>query len=390
MIPYSRQYLFLKDIKNVNKVLRSAYLTQGIEVPKFEQKIANYCKSKYVVAVNSATSALHLTCLALGLNKKEYLWTVPITFVASSNCGLYCGAKIDFVDIEYDTFNINLVNLEKKLEIAKKQKKLPKIIIPVHFGGNPCDLKKLSKLAKKYKFKIVEDASHALGSKYNKHIIGNCRFSDAVVFSFHPVKSITTGEGGAVICKNKKIYEKIKMLREHGIVKEKKLFYKKIDLKPWYYEQQALGFNYRMSDISASLGSSQLSHLDLFIKRRNNIAQIYENKLNPRFVTFQKIEKNSISARHLFIIKVNKKLHNKFFNFLRKKKVYVQLHYIPIYKQPFYKKNFKFNDKNFPNSEKYYSEAISIPIFFDLSYKQQIYIINLINSFFYKIDNNIE
>lgn len=386
MIPYSRQYLFLKDIQNVNKVLRSAYLTQGTEVPKFERKIANYCKSKYVLALNSATSALHLTCLALGLKENEYLWTVPITFVASSNCALYCGAKIDFVDIDYNTLNINLHSLEKKLEIAKKQKKLPKIVIPVHFGGNPCNLKNLSILAKKYKFKIVEDASHALGSKYKKHIIGNCRFSEAVIFSFHPVKSITTGEGGAVICKSKKVYEKIKMLREHGIVKDKKLLFKKKYIKPWYYEQQELGFNYRMSDISASLGSSQLSHIDLFIKKRNNLAQIYEQKLNPRFVTFQNIEKNSISARHLFIIKVNKKFHYKIFNFLREKKVYVQLHYIPIYKQPFYKKNFKFLDKNFPISEKYYSEALSIPIFYNLSFKKQIYIINLINSFF----NNIK
>ena len=224
MIPYSRQYLFSKDIKNVNKVLKSNFLTQGKEVPKFEKKISNFCNSKYTLVVNSATSALHLTCLALGLKKNDYLWTVPITFVASSNCALYCGAKVDLVDIDKNTFNIDINCLEEKLRVAKKNKKLPKILIPVHFAGNPCNLKKLSQLAKKYKFKIIEDASHALGSRYLNRNIGNNSFSDAIVFSFHPVKSITSGEGGAVVCRDKKIYQKIKMLREHGIVKEKRFF----------------------------------------------------------------------------------------------------------------------------------------------------------------------
>ena len=386
MIPYSRQYLFPKDIKNVNKVLRSDYLTQGKEIPKFEKKISNFCKSKYALVVNSATSALHLTCLALGLKKKDYLWTVPITFVASSNCALYCGAKIDLVDIDKDTLNIDIKCLEKKLKIAKKRKKLPKILVPVHFAGNPCDLKKLSQLAKKYKFKIIEDASHALGSRYMDRNIGNNSFTDATVFSFHPVKSITSGEGGAVVCRDKKIYQKIKMLREHGIVKERKFFNLKKKDQPWYYEQQLLGYNYRMSDISAALGNSQLSSLKLFIKKRNKIAKIYEKKLNKKFISFQKIEKNSFSSRHLFIIKIAKKFHNKIFNYLRKNNIYVQIHYIPIYKQPYYKKNFNFNAKNYPNSEKYYSEAISIPIFFNLSVKKQFYVIKLINSFFSKYD----
>ena len=387
MIPYSRQYLFSKDIKNVYKVLKSDCLTQGKEVPKFEKKISNFCKSKYALAVNSATSALHLTCLALGLKEKDYLWTVPITFVASSNCALYCGAKIDLVDIDKNTFNIDLDSLEKKLKLAKKRKKLPKIVVPVHLAGNPCDLKRLSQLAKKYRFKIIEDASHALGSKYMNKNIGNNSFSDAAVFSFHPVKSITSGEGGAVVCKDKKIYQKIKMLREHGIVKEKKFFNIKRNVKPWYYEQQELGFNYRMSDINASLGSSQFSHLKLFVRKRNKIAKIYEKKLNKKFITFQKIEKNCYSARHLFVIKVAKKFHNKMFNYLRKKKIYAQIHYIPIYKQPYYKKNFNFDVKNFPNSEKYYSETISIPIFFDLSNKKQLHVIKLINSFLINMTN---
>tara|TARA_B100001063_G_C16773912_1_gene563671 strand:- start:3228 stop:4388 length:1161 start_codon:yes stop_codon:yes gene_type:complete len=384
MIPYSRQYLFSKDITKVNKVLKSDYLTQGKEVPKFEKKISKYCKSKYALVVNSATSALHLTCLALGLKEKDYLWTVPITFVASANCALYCGAKIDLVDIDKDTFNIDLIVLEKKLKLAKKNNKLPKIIVPVHLAGNPCDLKKLSKLSKKYKFKIVEDASHALGSKYLQYKIGNNTFSDATVFSFHPVKSITSGEGGAVVCSNKKLYHKIKMLREHGIVKEKKFFNLKKNIKPWYYEQQDLGFNYRMSDINASLGNSQFSHLKLFLEKRNIIASIYEKKLNKKFITFQKIHKNCYSARHLFVIKVQKKFHNKMFTYLRKKKIYAQIHYIPIYRQPYFKKNFNFNIKNFPNSEDYYSQAISIPIFFQLTHKKQFQVIKLINSFFKK------
>ena len=385
MIPYSRQYLFSKDIKNVNKVLKSNFLTQGKEVPKFEKKISNFCNSKYTLVVNSATSALHLTCLALGLKKNDYLWTVPITFVASSNCALYCGAKVDLVDIDKNTFNIDINCLEEKLRVAKN-KKLPKILIPVHFAGNPCNLKKLSQLAKKYKFKIIEDASHALGSRYLNRNIGNNSFSDAIVFSFHPVKSITSGEGGAVVCRDKKIYQKIKMLREHGIVKEKRFFQIKKKDQPWYYEQHHLGYNYRMSDISAALGNSQLTHLKLFIKQRNKIAQIYEKKLNKKFITFQKINKNSYSSRHLFIIRIAKKFHNKLFNFLRKNKIYVQVHYIPIYKQPYYKKNFNFNEKNFPNSEKYYSEAISIPIYFNLSIKKQLHVIGLINSFFKKYD----
>ena len=216
--------------------------------------------------------------------------------------------------------------------------------------------------------------------------IGNNSFSDAIVFSFHPVKSITSGEGGAVVCKDKKIYQKIKMLREHGIVKEKRFFQIKKKDQPWYYEQHHLGYNYRMSDISAALGNSQLTHLKLFIKQRNKIAQIYEKKLNKKFITFQKIDKNSYSSRHLFIIRIEKKFHNKLFNYLRKNRIYVQVHYIPIYKQPYYKKNFNFNEKNFPNSEKYYSEAISIPIYFNLSIKKQLHVIGLINSFFKKYD----
>lgn len=383
MTPYSRQYLFPKDIKEVVKVLKSKYLTQGPQIEKFEKKLSKKTKSKYAVVTNSATSALHLACLALGLKKNDYLWTVPITFIASANCGVYCGAKIDLVDINKDTFNIDIKVLEQKLQQAKKKNKLPKILIPVHLGGNPCDLEKINSLAKKYKFKVIEDASHAFGSRYKNSIIGDCRYSDAVVFSFHPVKPITSGEGGAVMSNNYKIYKKIKMLREHGIVREKNLFKNKKQIKPWYFEQQYLGFNYRLSDINAALGSSQVDHLNKFLKKRNNIAEIYYKKLTDK-IEFQKNHPNTLSARHLFIIKVQKKIHEDFFNFLRSKGLFVQLHYIPIYRHPYYKKKFKFNIKKFPNSENYYSTAFSIPIYFSLDKKKQFKIVNLINSFFKK------
>lgn len=383
MTPYSRQYLFPKDIKEVVKVLKSKYLTQGPQIEKFEKKLSKKTKSKYAVVTNSATSALHLACIALGLKKNDYLWTVPITFIASANCGVYCGAKIDLVDINKDTFNIDIKVLEQKLQQAKKKNKLPKILIPVHLGGNPCDLEKINSLAKKYKFKVIEDASHAFGSRYKNSIIGDCRYSDAVVFSFHPVKPITSGEGGAVMSNNYKIYKKIKMLREHGIVREKNLFKNKKQIKPWYFEQQYLGFNYRLSDINAALGSSQVDHLNKFLKKRNNIAEIYYKKLTDK-IEFQKNHPNTLSARHLFIIKVQKKIHEDFFNFLRSKGLFVQLHYIPIYRHPYYKKKFKFNIKKFPNSENYYSTAFSIPIYFSLDKKKQFKIVNLINSFFKK------
>ena len=383
MTPYSRQYLFPKDIKEVVKVLKSKYLTQGPQIEKFEKKLSKKTKSKYAVVANSATSALHLACLALGLKKNDYLWTVPITFIASANCGIYCGAKIDLVDINKDTFNIDVKALEQKLQQAKKKNKLPKILIPVHLGGNPCDLEKINSLAKKYKFKVIEDASHAFGSRYKNSIIGDCRYSDAVVFSFHPVKPITSGEGGAVMSNSYKIYKKIKILREHGIVRKKNLFKNKKQIKPWYFEQQYLGFNYRLSDINAALGSSQVGHLNKFLKKRNNIAEIYYKNLTDK-IEFQKKHPNTISARHLFIIKVQKKIHEDFFNFLRSKGIFVQLHYIPIYRHPYYKKKFKFDIKKFPNSENYYSTAFSIPIYFSLNKKKQFKIVNLINSFFKK------
>ena len=380
MIPYSKQHIFDIDIRNVNKVLKSNFLTQGPIIDKFEKKLASKCKSKYAVALNSGTSALHIACLALGLNKKDYLWTVPISFVASANCALYCGAKIDFVDIENQTFNIDIEQLKKKLFFAKKKNKLPSILIPVHLGGNPCKMKEIYHLSRKYKFKVVEDASHALGSFYNNYPIGNCKYSEATIFSFHPVKTITSAEGGAVLTNNNRLREKISILREHGITKDPKKFKTK---KPgnWFYEQQYLGFNYRLSDVHAALGLSQINNINKFIKKRNKIAEKYEKELASENIGIQKIENNSYSSRHLFIIRINKKIHKKFFNFMRNKGYYVNIHYIPIYRHPFYKKILKIKKSNFPNSENYYSEAISIPIFYNLGKKQQLKIINNIKKF---------
>ncbi len=364
MIPYSRQTIDKKDLDNVKKVLLSDFLTQGPEVKRFEKEIQNYLKVKYAIALNSATSALHVACLALNLKKGDWLWTVPNTFVASANCGKFCGANVDFVDIDYKSFNICLKKLEAKLKAAKRIKKLPKILVVVHLGGNPSDLIEINKLSKKYRFKIIEDASHALGSKYRNSKIGNGKYSSVCVFSLHPVKPITSGEGGLAVTNNKKIFEKMKMYGNHGITRTNKHLKNKIK-SHWYYEQQLLGFNYRMSDIHASLARSQLRKLDKFIKTRNKIAELYKKKFKKLPLFFQNINKKSISSYHLFIICLNKSIlrknYNFYFNQLRKKKLGVNLHYLPLHKHPYYKEQGKY--KNLTNSEEYSQSVISIPIF---------------------------
>lgn len=368
MIPYSRHKLFKSDISDVNKVLKSDFLTTGPVVSKFEKHLANRFKSKYVTCVNSATSALHLSCMAIGLKKGDYLWAPAVSFVASVNCAIYCGAKVDLVDIERDTFNISLEHLKEKLKSAKKLKKLPKVLVIVHMGGNPCKMKEIKKLSNIYKFKIIEDASHASGSYYKKQIIGNCKYSDVCIFSFHPVKIITSGEGGAILTNEKKTYEKTQILRTHGIEKNKRKFKNKEKLD-WYYEQQFLGYNYRMSDILASLGKSQLKKIKLFTSYRNKIFTLYKKKFFNFDLTFQKIDKDNYSSFHLVIILFkNKKIRDKVFVNMRKKKFFVNLHYIPIYRHPFYKKQ-KFNISNFPNSEYYYERALSIPVYYGLKNK---------------------
>ncbi len=368
MIPYSKHKLFKSDISDVNKVLKSDFLTSGPVVPLFEKDLGKRFNSKYVTCVNSATSALHLSCMAIGLKEGDYLWTSAISFVASANCAIYCGAKVDFVDIDIDTFNISLECLKEKLKSAKKLNKLPKALVVVHMGGNPCKMKEIKKLSNLYNFKIIEDASHASGSYYKNQIIGNCKYSDVSVFSFHPVKIITSGEGGAILTNEKKIYEKTQILRSHGIEKNKKKFKGKEKLS-WYYEQKLLGYNYRMSDILASLGRSQLKKIKLFTSFRNKIFKLYKKKFSNLNVTFQKIDKNDFSSFHLVIILLkNKKIRDKVFVNMRKNKFFVNLHYIPIYRHPFYEKQ-KFNIANFPNAENYYERALSIPVYYGLKNK---------------------
>jgi len=278
IIPYSRQYIDKSDVESVKKVLKSDYLTTGPQINKFENLVNKYCGSKYSVAFNSATSALHIACMALKLKKNDILWTSPISFVASANCGLYCGAKIDFVDIDIETFNISLYKLEKKLIQAKKNKKLPKALVVVHLGGLSCKMKEISKLSKKYRFKIIEDASHALGAIYNNSRVGSCKYSDITVFSFHPVKIITSAEGGVATTNQKRLADQMSILREHGIVREKSKFTERSHGK-WFYQQQYLGFNYRLSDVHAALGINQLKKINLFVKRRNQIINTYKTKL---------------------------------------------------------------------------------------------------------------
>ncbi len=376
MIPYGRQEITDEDIKTVVKVLKSDFLTQGPAVPQFEKAISEYCKTKYAVAVNSATSALHISCLALGLEKGDILWTSPISFVASANVALYCGASIDFVDIDYDTNNMSMNDLEERLKIADKENRLPKIIIPVHLAGKSCNMKKIYELSKIYGFKIIEDASHAIGGEYKNNKIGSCNYSDITVFSFHPVKIITTAEGGMAMTNNERIFNKLQLLRSHGITRNKK-FMNNIDKDDWYYEQIILGFNYRMNDIQAALGLSQTSRLNTYIQRRNELAALYFKHLKNLDLVLPINEEDALSSFHLYIIKISensKKVRDDLFKYLKKLSIGVNLHYIPIYNQPYFDK-IGFNRDLFPNSEKYFRNAISIPIYPTLN-DDQVFLIS--------------
>ena len=365
-IPYGRQNITREDIKAVIKVMKSDFLTQGTLLEEFEQEIARKVKSKYAIAVNSATSALHIACLALGLGKGDYLWTSPITFVASANCGIYCGAKVDFIDIDSNSSLISLSALKKKLKIAKIEDKLPKIVIPVHLGGSSCDMKEIYELSKEYGFYIIEDASHALGGKYENQPVGNCKYSDISIFSFHPVKIITTGEGGVSITNNEKYAEKMRDLRSHCIIKDRNRF---IEKSPgdWRYEMQDLGYNYRMNEMQAALGLSQLKRLDKIVFKRNVIHNKYQELLKNMPITLIKVPKNVYSSFHLAIIKLNnREIHEKVFNHMRKNGIGVQLHYSPVHLQPYYKK-IGFKEGDFPNAEDYAIRAFSLPLYPELS-----------------------
>ena len=378
MIPYSRQEITEEDILEVEKILRSDFLTQGPAVPKFEQAIASYCGAKYAVAVNSATSALHIACLALNLGPGDLLWTSPNTFVASANCGRYCGADIDFVDIDPKTYNMSVDVLSEKLLKAEKLGKLPKIVVPVHFAGQPCDMIEISKLAKKYNFKIIEDASHAIGASYNKIKVGSCVHSDITVFSFHPVKIITTAEGGMALSNNKDIVDKMSRLRAHGITNDKTKFKERAKDEIWNYQQIELGFNYRMNDIQAALGLNQMKRLDEYIERRHNIAEYYDKEIKklPLITPWQ--APGVYSSYHLYPILVNNiskiKTQKQIYDELRKNNIAVNLHYVPVHRHPYYEDiGFKKND--FPIIERLHKEIITIPLYPTLKKEQQEYVV---------------
>ena len=371
-IPYGKQSIRDKDIKNVIKVLKSQYITQGPKIEEFESKITAIVESNYGIVVNSATSALHLACIALDLSKNDYLWTSPISFVASANCGRYCGAKIDFVDIDPDSGLMSIPALISKLKEAKINGKLPKIVIPVHLGGTSCDMEKIWNLSKEYGFKIIEDASHAIGGKYKNEPVGSCRFSSICVFSFHPVKIITTGEGGAAVSNNSILIEKMKLLRSHGITKESSNF-EYPNKGSWYYEQKLLGFNYRISDIQCALGISQLQRLKEIVLKRNKIFDNYKEMVKKLPVDLLTTPENCYSARHLAVIslrKSHKKYYFKIFEEMRSAGIGIQLHYLPIHLQPYYRK-LGFKEGNFPNAENYSKTCFSIPLYEDLKKSDQ-------------------
>lgn len=381
MIPYGRQDISEIDIQAVIDVLRSEYLTQGPVVPEFEKSVAKYCDTKYAIAVNSATSALHIACLALGVGENDIVWTSPISFVASANCARYCGANIDFVDIDPRSNNMSIEALSIKLEIAQKKGNLPKVVIPVHLAGQSCEMDKIYHLSCKYGFKIIEDASHAIGGRYQNKAIGNCSFSDITIFSFHPVKIITTGEGGMCTTNDHEIALKLTQLRSHGIVRHASEMTNQPD-GPWYYQQLSLGFNYRMTDIQAALGLSQLSRLDEFVAKRHEIANRYDLLLTESWIIKPWQHPDTYSALHLYIVRVKKNngitTHLELFEKLRSSGILVNLHYIPIYRHPYYQKmDYNFND--FPEAESYYSEAISIPMYTTLTLEKQDFVLERLN-----------
>ena len=352
MIPYGRQDISIEDIDAVVSVLKSDFLTQGPTVPAFEQLIADYCNANYAVAVNSATSALHIACLALGVKKGDIVWTSPITFVASANCALYCGADVDFVDIDSATYNMSISVLEEKLIKAEKQGRLPKVVIPVHLAGQSCEMSKIHELGQRYGFRIIEDASHAIGGKYKNESIGGCHFSDITVFSFHPVKIITTGEGGMCLTNDLKLANLLNRYRSHGIVR-KQIEMTNISEGPWYYEQVDLGYNYRMTDIQAALGISQMKRLDEFVSARNTIAARYDELLNQEWLQLPWQHPDNYSAFHLYIIRVKESnqwiSHLQLFEKLRSAGILVNLHYIPVYKHPYFEK-IGFDKSEFPQT----------------------------------------
>lgn len=372
-IPYGKQDISQSDISAVIGVLKSDWVTQGPAIERFEQAVADYCGAKYAIAVTSATAALHIACLAAKLGSGDWLWTSPNTFVASANCGLYCGAQVDFVDIDPKTYNLSVDALEKKLLVAERQGKLPKVVIPVHLAGQSCEMERIEALSRKYGFTLLEDASHAIGARYQDHPVGNCRYSDMTVFSFHPVKIITTGEGGMVLTNRDDLYERLICLRTHGITRSEQLM-TETSHGPWYYQQLDLGFNYRITDIQAALGWSQMQRLEAFVGRRRQLAAIYDERLATLPLTLPWQHPDTLSSWHLYVIRLNldevKYTHRQVFESLRQEGIGVNLHYIPVHTQPYYQQlGFQWGD--FPEAEQYYREAISLPLYYGLSETDQ-------------------
>ena len=378
MIPYGRHDINQADIDAVVEVLRSDFLTQGPAVPEFEKVVSKYCGAQHTVALNSATSALHIACLALGVGKGDVVWTSPITFVASANCALYCGASVDFVDIDPCTYNLSLERLAEKLAQADKNGKLPKVVIPVHMCGQPCDMAGIHALGHKYGFRIIEDASHAIGGKYKNEPIGNCRYSDITVFSFHPVKIITTAEGGMALTNNAGIAKKLALLRSHGITRDPAQMTQSTD-GPWYYQQIELGFNYRMTELQAALGVSQITRLDQYVTHRHQLARRYDDLLAELPVITPWQHTDGYSALHLYPVRLQleqiTQTHLQVFEYLVAQGIGVNLHYIPVHIQPFYQ-SMGFKPEDFPQALSYYRESISLPLHQNLTDSQQDQVIS--------------
>lgn len=373
MIPYGRQSISDRDVAAVTAVLRSDFLTQGPAVPAFEEAVARYTGAEHAVAVNSATSALHIACLALGVQPGDEVWTSPISFVASANCALYCGAKVDFVDIDPRTFNMSVAALEQKLVDAAARAALPKVVIPVHMAGQSADMAGIAALAKRYGFRVIEDASHAVGARYGGEPVGDCRHSDITVFSFHPVKIITSAEGGMAMTNDEALAGRMRLLRSHGITREADQLENEAE-GAWYYEQQLLGFNYRMTDLQAALGTSQMERLDAFVSARRKLASRYDEALKSLPLATPYESSDCRSSFHLYIIRFDRSRnsfdHKQAFDRLRAAGIGVNLHYYPIYLQPYYRR-LGFAPGHCPEAERYYREAISIPLFPDLSEADQ-------------------
>lgn len=373
MIPYGHQDVTQSDIDAVVEVLRSDFLTQGPAVPRFERELIEITQARHAVAVNSATSALHVACLALGLGPGDLLWTVPNTFVASANCARYCGAGVDFVDIDPETWNLSVLALRAKLAAARRVGRLPKILVPVHFAGQPTDQDEIWELAQEYGFRVLEDASHAVGASRIGEPVGSCRWSDIAILSFHPVKIITSGEGGVALTNDPVLAERMMMLRTHGITRDRGLFHDR-DPAPWHYEQQMLGFNYRMTDIHAALGASQLGRLTHYVERRNQLAGRYDTELRNLPLRLPSIKPGNRSAFHLYVVRIATdspgKTHRQVFEDLRRRGIGVNLHYAPVHLQPYYRQ-LGFKRGQYPEAEAYADTALTLPLYPTMTESQQ-------------------